>query len=137
MIEGAQQSSFAIHREIPRGPNCWRTYITREYCILGGKLIDDAGSKLWMDRLLAVMGNRQFVEILACLAVVLDRPHQMCRVLVLLQSWQERSECSLGVSDKTIVDPGPTSQLFTPKIDLHDGRVLGKELLVGKVSPNH
>src|ERR1700752_1947129 len=61
----------------------------------------------------------------------------MTIVLVLLQLRQKRSECSLRVPNKPEVNLRAASKLFPAKIDLHDGRVLRKELLIREVRSNH
>ena len=61
----------------------------------------------------------------------------MLVVLVLLQLRQQGSKRRLGVPDKTIVNLGAAAELFSAEVDLDDRRVLGKELLVGKVRSDH
>ena len=80
---------------------------------------------------------RQFVQALACLAIVLERFLQMRFVLVLLQLRQQGPERGLCVTDKAEVNLGAAAELFTAKIDLHDRCVLGKELLIREVRANH
>src|SRR3984957_16658953 len=54
-------------------------------------------------------------------------------ILILLQPGQQGFQRGLGVSNKTIINFAATPYLLASKIYLHDGRVLGKELLIGKV----
>ena len=58
-------------------------------------------------------------------------------VLVLLQLWQQSSERGFCIPHKAEVNLAAASELFTAKIDLHDGGVFGKELLIRKVRANH
>src|SRR5215470_4175447 len=61
----------------------------------------------------------------------------MLVVLVLFQLWYKSTQRCLDVSDKTVVKLGPTSELFTANVDLHNRRILRKELLIRKVGPQH
>src|SRR3984957_19113652 len=61
----------------------------------------------------------------------------MLRVLILLQPWQQRSQRSLCVSHKAVINFTATPKLLTSDIDLHNGRVLRKELLIGKIGADH
>ena len=58
-------------------------------------------------------------------------------VLVRLQFWQKGPQCSFRISHKAEVNLAATPDLFTAKINLHDGGFFGKELLVRKVRANH
>ena len=66
-----------------------------------------------------------------------DRSLQVIVVPVLFQLWQERLQCRLRIPHKTVVDLCASAELFSTKVNLDDGRILGKELLVRKVRPNH
>src|SRR5437660_550744 len=87
MIERAEQSSFAVHREISGSPDCWSSHVTREYCIFGRELIDDTRNILRMDRLLTGFAYRKLVKAFARLSIVFECLPQMRVVLVLLQLW--------------------------------------------------
>jgi len=50
-------------------------------------------------------------------------------------SWGRRGR--LGVHHETVVDLGAPAELLAAEVDLHDGRVRGKELLVREVRPDH
>src|ERR1700741_2166865 len=61
----------------------------------------------------------------------------MCVGLVLLQLRQESPKGRLRISDKAKVYFAASSELFAPHVNLHDGRVLWKELGVRKICADH
>src|ERR1700722_6915083 len=109
MIEGTEQSTLTIHREVTRRPDGGRAYVTRENCILGCELVEDAGNILRMDGLLVRVTSRQVVQALARLPVVFQRIFEVSLVLVLFQLGQQGAQSSLRVSNKTKVQLGPAS----------------------------
>src|SRR5208283_5670385 len=58
-------------------------------------------------------------------------------VLVLLQLRQQSSERAFCVPHKSEVNLAAPSDLFSAKIDLHDGGVFREELLIREVRANH
>src|ERR1700723_4386080 len=61
----------------------------------------------------------------------------MVFILILLQAWQQRSQRGLSVSHKAEINFAATPYLLASKIYLPHGRVLRKELLIGKVGADH
>ena len=57
----------------------------------------------------------------------------MFLVTVLLQVRQKRAERCSSIPDKTKVNLAATAYLFPSEIDLDHCRVLGEELLIGKI----
>jgi hypothetical protein len=62
---------------------------------------------------------------------------QVVVIGVLFQLWQKRAQRAFNVAYKSIVQLGPPPELFSAKINLNNGRVSRKKLLVGKVSSKH
>src|SRR5580658_1442697 len=79
----------------------------------------------------------EVIQILACFAIVFHRILQMLLVLVLLQLWKQGSQSGLRVSNEAKVQLAAASQMLAAKVNLHDGRVLGKEIAVWKVCAEH
>src|SRR3984885_16178009 len=61
----------------------------------------------------------------------------MLFILILLQPWRHRSQRGFCISYKAKINFAATPQLLASNIDLHHGRVLRKELLIGKVGADH
>jgi len=137
MVEGAEQAAPAIHRQIARRPNGWSADIARKDCVLGGQLVENSDHILRMNRLLAWTTARQLIQALPGFLVVFERSLQMLAVFVPVQPGEEGSESLLGVAHKAIVNLGATTQLLPPDVNLDDGRILRKELLIGKVRSEH
>jgi hypothetical protein len=70
--ERAEQSALAIHVEIARGPDGWRTHVAGEDGIFSGKLIQHSGDVLGMDWFLSGFASSQIVQAFAGLAIVLQ-----------------------------------------------------------------
>src|SRR5713101_7962921 len=137
MIEGAEQAPLAVHGEIARRPDRRGAHIAGKHRVLGGNLVEHPDHVLGMNGLLAGLAHGQLIEALPCLPVVLERSPQVLVVPVLLELGQEGSEGRLGVPHEAVVDPGTPAQLFPAEVDLDDGRVRGKELLVREVRSDH
>src|SRR6266404_3640222 len=137
MVEGTEQSTFTVHREVTRCPDSGRAYVTRENCVLGCELVEHTGNILRMDWPFVGITSCQVIQAFARLPVVFQRILEVLLVLVLFQLGQQCAQSGLRVPNKTKVELGPASQLFSAKVDLHDGRVFGKELLVWKVRADH
>src|SRR5208283_1016691 len=85
VVKRTDNPSFAVHGEIPGGPDRWRSYIAGKDRILGCELVEHARYILRMDRFLAGTSCGHFVQTLARLAIVLQRFLQMRFIGVLLQ----------------------------------------------------
>src|SRR4029077_12282518 len=101
MHKGAEQSPFAIHFEITRCPDCRRSDITGENCVLVGELAHRASDKLGMTSCALASFGCQFVQSFSRLPVMLEACLQVCVIAVLFQLRQESLECGLGVSDQS------------------------------------
>src|SRR5580658_3213081 len=90
--EGTNQPALAIHPEIARRPDDWRSDVEGEDRILRCESINHAGDILWMDGFPGGFAACQLVQALACLTIVLERLFQMRFILVLFQPRQQRSQ---------------------------------------------
>src|SRR6266478_5954308 len=83
MVEGAEEPSLAVHRQVPRRPDRRGAHIARKNRVFGGKLVEHSDHILRMDRFPAGFTCRQLIETLACLLIMLARGLQMLVVLAL------------------------------------------------------
>src|SRR5438309_6574357 len=109
MIEGTEQTTFPVHREVTRCPDGGRAYVARENCVLGRELVEDAGNILRMDGLLVGVTSRQVVQALAGLPVVFQRMFEVLLVLILFQLGQQGAQSGLRVPNEAKVQLGPAS----------------------------
>src|SRR5229473_7905740 len=137
MVEGSKYPPLAVHREIARRPDGRGPHIAGENGVPGGKLVEDPDHVLRMDGFLARLSCRQLLETLPRFLIMLQRALQMLVIVLWIQLGQQGSEGGPRVPHKTVIDLGAPAQLFSPDVDLDDRRILGKELLVGKVRSNH
>ena len=133
MVEGTEQSALAVHLEIARGPNRRSSYIARENGVFGCELIEHAREILWMDGFLTGMPSGQIVQAFARRAIMLNRFLQMRFVWILRQLRQQRSKRALYVPNEAEVHLAAAADLFSAKVDLYDGYVLGIKRLIGKI----
>src|SRR5208283_5362875 len=70
--EGTEYPPLTIHGQIPRGPDGWSSYVAGENRVLGRELVDYSRDILRMDRFLAGIWCREFVQSLARLPVIVD-----------------------------------------------------------------
>ena len=61
----------------------------------------------------------------------------MLFVIALLELRQKGAQRRLGIADNAVIDFGAATELFAADVDLHNGRVFRKKLLVGKVGSDH
>ena len=71
--ERAEQSALAIHMEIARGPDGWRTDVAGEDRIFRRKLIQKFCDVLGVNWFLSRSAGRQIVQAFAGLAIVPER----------------------------------------------------------------
>src|ERR1700730_11464925 len=83
MVEGTEETTFAVHREVTRGPDGGRAYVARKNCVLGCELVEHTGNVLRMDGLFVGITSCQAVQVFACIPVVLQRIFEVLLVLVL------------------------------------------------------
>src|ERR1700721_1258585 len=72
VIEGAEDATAAVHGQIARGPNRGSPDIAGKDGVVGGKLVEDSGDVLGMDRLLARFAGGKFVEAFAGFSVMFE-----------------------------------------------------------------
>src|SRR5215470_10950986 len=137
MVERAEESPFAVHRQVARRPDRWCAHVAGKNGVLGAELVERSSDILRMDSFLPGFTGRKFIESLPRLLIMFERSLQMLVVLVLAQLWQERLEGGLRVPDQAVVQLGSPAELFTTEINLGDCRILGKELLVWEVRSDH
>src|SRR6266576_2106030 len=109
MVEGTEQSTFAVHREVTRCPDGGCAYVTRENCVLGCELVEHAGNVLRMDRLFVGITSCQVIQAFARLPVVFHRIFEVLLVLVLFQPGQQSTQSGLRVSNEAKVQFRPAS----------------------------
>src|SRR6202051_3130858 len=90
-----------------------------------------------MDRFSTGMAGGQSVKILAGLAVVLERMIQVSGIVLRLKFGDERGQRGFHVPDQTQINFGAPANLFSPNVDLDDGRVFRKKLLIWEVGSKH
>src|SRR6266851_2421365 len=56
---------------------------------------------------------------------------------VLLKLRQERLERRFRIADQSVVELGAAAELFSANVDLDDGCVLGKKLLIREIGADH
>src|ERR1700751_5130461 len=109
MVEGTEQSTFTVHREIPCCPYRGRAYVARKNRVLGCELVEHTGHVLRMDWPFVGITSCQVVQALARLPVVLQRIFEVLLELVLLQLRQQGAENGLRVPNEPKVHLGPAS----------------------------
>src|SRR6266446_4849970 len=85
MVEGTEQSTFAVHREVTGCPDGGRAYVTRENCVLGRELVDHTGNILRMDGSFVGITTWQVIQPFARFPVVFHRIFKVLLVLILFQ----------------------------------------------------
>src|SRR6266849_7039406 len=109
MVEGTEQSTFTVHREVTRCPDRGRAYVTRENCVLGCELVEHTGNILRMDWPFVGIPNCQVIQAFARLPVVFQRIFEVLLVLVLFQLRQQGAQSGFRVSHEAKVQLGPAS----------------------------
>src|SRR5258705_12999959 len=107
MVEGTEQSTLTVHREVTRCPDGRRAYVTRENCVLGCELVEHTGNILRMDWLLVGITSCQIIQAFARLPVVFQRILEVLLVLVLFQLGQQGAQSGLCVSHEAKVQFRP------------------------------
>ncbi len=90
-----------------------------------------------MYRFFAGSLGREFVEAFARILIVRKGGLQVFVVIVLIQLRPKRSESRLGISHEAVIDLGPPAQLLSTDVNLNNGGILGKKLLIRKICPDH
>jgi hypothetical protein len=85
MVEGTEQPTFTVHREITRCPDGGRAYVTRKNCVLGRELVEHTGNILRVDWPFVGITSCQVIQAFARLPVVFQRILEVLLVLVLFQ----------------------------------------------------
>src|ERR1700740_844639 len=137
MCEGTKQTPFPVHREIACGPNYWRTDVASKNRVFGCEFVDHTRNVLGMNRPFVGISSCEVIQAFACFTIVFNRISQMLLVLVLLQLWKQGSQSGLRGSNEAKVQLAAAYPVRTADVDLHDGRVLGIEIAVWKVRPEH
>src|SRR4029077_14508422 len=92
MVEGTEQSTFAVHREVTHCPDGGRAYVARENCVLGCELVEHTGNVLRMDWPFVGITSCQVIQAFACLPVVFQRIFEVLLLLVVLQLRQQGAQ---------------------------------------------
>src|SRR5262249_27669204 len=90
-----------------------------------------------MNSFLARLSRRQLIQASARVPVMFEGVIQMSCRSVLAQLRQQGAESGLRVSHETEVNLGAASELLASYVNLNDGSVFRKELLIGKVRSDH
>jgi len=88
MPERSNQPPLAVHRQIARGPDRRQTNVAGEDGILRSVVAERFGDLLRVDRLAARLADREPIEILARLAVMLRCTGEMGAVALLADERQ-------------------------------------------------
>src|ERR1700761_8882619 len=81
MVEGTEQSTFAVHREVTRCPDGGRAYVARKDCVIGRELAEHTGNVLRMDGPSVGITCCQVVQTFARLPVVFQRLFEVLLML--------------------------------------------------------
>src|SRR6266403_3636188 len=109
MVEGTEQTTFTVHREVAGCPDGGRAYVTGENCVLGRELVEHTGNILRMDWPFVGITSCQVIQAFARRPVVLQRIFEVLLVLVLFQLGQQGAQSGLRVPNKTKVQFRPAS----------------------------
>ncbi len=96
-----------------------------------------ASSELWVAPARLVSLRREVVQGFPRLAVMFHAFPQMFVVAILLQLWKQRLKRGFSVTDQSVIQFCATAELFSPNVDLNNGGVLRKELLIREVGADH
>src|SRR6266576_687994 len=83
MVEGTEQTTLTVHREVTRCPDGGRAYVTGEDCVVCCELVEHTGNILRMDWPFVGITRCQVVQALARLPVVFQGILEVLLVLVL------------------------------------------------------
>ena len=137
MIERAQQPPAPVHGQIARRPNHGSPNVRGEDSIRGGQIVNHLGHVLGMNRKLSRLACRQRIQILARLAIVLERRIQMTAIFLLLDGRQQRTQRFRNAAHNAQIDAAAAAQLLLANVDLHNARVFWIELLIRKIRSQH
>src|SRR5262249_46818066 len=133
VVERAHDSPFAVHSQVARGPDRWRSDIARENRILRCYFVEDVNNVLRTNRLLVRLMRLQLIQARARVAVMFEGVIEVGYRSLLLQLRQQCTESSLRVSHETKVDLRAAAELLASSVNLNNDGVFRKELLIGKV----
>lgn len=80
MYERADESAAAVHLQIARRPDCRYANVEGEDGVVAGKLTDQLGNILRMDRLSAWFSSRELVQSFTRFAIISEAAIQMCMI---------------------------------------------------------
>src|SRR6266436_2552541 len=109
MVEGTEQTTFTVHREVTRCPDGGRAYVTGEDCVLGYELVEHTGNILRMDWPFVGITSCKIIQAFAGLPGVFQGIFEVLLVLVVFQLRQQGAQSGLRVPNKTKVQFRPAS----------------------------
>ena len=133
----AEHAALAVHLQVARRPDRRCADIEGEDRVLRCEVADRLGNELRMDRLVAGLPGRQFVQILACLAVVGEAVIEMRAVALGLEPRQQPLDRGANVGEDSEIEPAATPEVFRPDVDLGDLCVIGEELAIREIGAEH
>src|SRR5579862_8419780 len=137
MIERADETPAAIHLEISSGPRNRRTYVAGKNRVVISQFADNPTHVLRVDQFAIGTALGKGVEICACLPIVGEGFIKMRGVRLFIDERKERFERIPHGSDNAEVERTAITESISSNIDLGDARILGKELPVRKIRPEH
>src|ERR1035437_7043308 len=137
MSERAEEPPFAVHCQVSCRPDRRRAHIAREDGVVCTKLVEHPDNILRVDMLIGWIRRGKVIKTLPCLPIVFDRRLQMLIVLVVGQPRKEGTKRGLRVPYVAVIDSCSSAELFATDVKLYNPRILGIELLIRKIRPNH
>src|SRR5665213_719538 len=137
MIERAEQPTLAIHAKIAGRPDGWRADVTDENCVIRGDLIQYFGDILRVNRYATRLAHGEIVESFSRLLVMIDRGIKMFALRFRMKQRLKRGKRIFHRADQSQIHSFAASDLFATPVNLNGIRLLGIELLVGKIAAEH
>ena len=137
VVEGTEQPALAVHREVARGPDRRGADITGEHGVVRGELIEHAGHVLRVAALRGPARRGQLVQARPRRSVVLERRHEVLVVPPLVEEREQGPKGRPRIPHEPVVDLRAPPELLAADVDLHDRRLLRKELAVREVRAEH
>ena len=83
------------------------------------------------------MPDGEIGELLTDILVVTYEFREMRVVALFVEQWKERAESRFDVADESQIEPGAPAKIFAAPINLDNKSVVGIELGVRKIGPEH
>ena len=114
MRKRADQTAAAVQLQVAGRPDRRGADVAGEHGVVCGRVTDDLGEILRVDRLMTGVADREIVERLARLGVFGQTVIEMDAVLLRLEPRQQRRDRGADIADQTEVDRAAAAQVFRP-----------------------